>query len=108
MRTDDEPDTNVEGDGCRQCDKLEATLERVMRDGRKKTDQLTRENASLRAALRWAYDRLDIDGGMTLSEQRRTVEQIGNTLAGQPSRASDYRPDSDEASIRREKGQWPT
>lgn len=103
-----EADTNVEGDSCRQCDKLEATLERVMRDGRSKVAELERENTSLRAALRWAYDRLDIDGGMTPKEQRRTVEQIGNTLAGQPSRASDYRPDSDEASLRREKGQWPT
>lgn len=74
----------------------------------KAVTRLASENASLRAALRWAYDRLDIDGGMTLAEQRRTVEQIGNTLAGQPSRASDYRPDSDEASMRREKGQWPT
>lgn len=63
---------------------------------------------SLRAALRWAYDRLDVDDGMTYNEQRRTVEELGKVLAGEDSWAADYAPDPHQASIRRESGQWPT
>lgn len=45
-----------------------------------------------RNALMWAFDRLSIDGGMTVREQRRTMNEIGNVLRGRPSPAATYVP----------------
>lgn len=53
-------DTNIEGDSCRQCDKLEATLERVMRDGRNKVDELEREVLRQRTIIGHLTDKSQI------------------------------------------------
>lgn len=45
-----------------------------------------------RNALMWAFDRLSIDGGMTRTEQLRTMREIGNVLIGRPSPAAIYQP----------------
>lgn len=53
---------------------------------------MTDHNPAYRNALMWAFDRLSISGGMTPSEQRRTMEEIGKVLTGRPSRAATYQP----------------
>lgn len=57
--------------------------------------------AAYRNALLWAFDRLSIDGGMTIEEQRRTMREIGNVLRGIPSPAATYKPNDwdDSASL---------
>ena len=50
------------------------------------------EKLAYRSALMWAFDRLSVTGGMSASEQRYTMEQIGNVLTGRPSPAADYTP----------------
>jgi hypothetical protein len=55
---------------------------------------------SHRNALLWAFDRLSIDGGMTVKEQKRTMLEIGNVLRGRPSVAANYRPnDWDDSAL---------
>lgn len=50
------------------------------------------EKLAYRCALLWAFDRLSVDGGMTLLEQRRTMQEIGNVLRGRSSPAATYQP----------------
>jgi hypothetical protein len=47
-----------------------------------------------RNALCWAFDRLSLDGGETLKEQKYTMNEIGKVLRGLPSAASNYEPRS--------------
>jgi hypothetical protein len=47
----------------------------------------------LRAAIIWARDRIDVDGGMTAAETARTVAELMNVLLGLPSPATDFRPE---------------
>jgi hypothetical protein len=51
----------------------------------------------------WVFDRLSIDGGMTLGEQKDTHKQVGRALLGQPSVASSYSPDdwADSVSLKK-------
>ena len=50
------------------------------------------ENSAYRNALMWAFDRLSVDDGMTLKEQKRTMAEIGKVLTGRPSPAATYEP----------------
>jgi hypothetical protein len=50
------------------------------------------EKTAYRNALLWAFDRLSVTGGMSLKEQRYTMQQIGNVLRGIPSPAAIYEP----------------
>lgn len=56
------------------------------------------EKTAYRSALLWAFDRLSVSSGMTLREQRYTMEQIGNVLCGKPSPAGTYEPADHEDS----------
>ena len=53
---------------------------------------------SYRNALLWAFDRLSIDGGMSVREQRHTMREIGNVLRGRPSPAATYKPNDWDSS----------
>lgn len=66
------------------------------------TDELMR----YRNALLWTFDRLSIDGGMTASEQRSTMREIGNVLCNLPSPAARYKPNKwdDSAAVVGEAG----
>lgn len=54
----------------------------------------------LSRALMWAFDRTEIDGGMTEAECRRTAEEIGKVLIGEPSVAAQYTPNEWDASAK--------
>ena len=54
----------------------------------------------LRKALMWAFDRADIDGGMTAAECKNTAEEIGKVLAGKQSVAARYVPNEWDASAK--------
>lgn len=45
-----------------------------------------------RNALLWAFDRLNVTGGMNADEQRRTMREIGSVLTGKTSPAATYQP----------------
>lgn len=47
---------------------------------------------SYRNALLWVFDRLSVDGGLTLGEQKYTMLQVGKVLRGLDSPASRYVP----------------
>lgn len=62
---------------------------------------MTERETAYRNALMWAFDRLSIDGGMTVKEQHRTMRELGNVLCGRRSHAATYQPDdwSDSAKL---------
>jgi hypothetical protein len=47
----------------------------------------------LKAAIVWARDRIDVDGGMTEAEAARTATELLNVLRGEPSPASSFSPE---------------
>lgn len=51
-----------------------------------------------RNALMWAFDRLGVDGGMTVKEQIHTMREIGKVLCGRPSPAATYKPNDWDSS----------
>lgn len=52
---------------------------------------LTEENDRMRRCLLWCFDRLSLDSGMNVKEQKYTMQQIGKVLLGEPSPASKYK-----------------
>lgn len=67
-----------------------------------KPQAATLAEAQYRNALMWAFDRLSVDGGMTVREHHYTMRQIGNVLRGLPSPAATYKPKEwdDSAALR--------